>query len=48
MENQSEYEYARLLYLKGFLPGPDTCNGGCKYFDKLFQTIKLMAAALDT
>ena len=33
MEKQSEYEYAKLLYLKGFLPGQDTCNWGCKNFD---------------
>ena len=33
MERQSEYEYAKLLYLKGFLQGPDTCNDRCKNFD---------------
>lgn len=33
METHSELEYAKLLYSKGFIPGPDTCICGCKNFE---------------
>jgi len=33
MNQISEYDYAKILYTKGYLPGPEKCNCGSKIFD---------------
>ena len=33
MSNISEYEYAKMLYIKGYLPGPIKCSCGSNHFD---------------
>ena len=33
MNNQTEYDYAKLLYSKRYLPGQDICSCGAKLFN---------------